>query len=275
MAATAELARTVFLRGARVVCEGSGEGPYARFEGRIAAAHEGVLHLNLLGGRNADHLCGVGEDLGLQVVAPHGWFAARGQRIHNVVPGGITLKLTGSPSRVERREYLRVRSHLPVRWDRVREDEVEDRAASLRANRQDTGENAPLVPGIADPDAARVIAALIARVEELEDKVARLMVQSAGVKGTEDTVIDISGSGMRIITETDLRIGDTIDAMVRFEEGREVRLIGCVTRVDPPNYGRTSPSAAFRFVHIDSRDREFIIRYTFREHRRQLRESLV
>ena len=275
MAATAELARTVFLRGARVVCEGQGEGPYARFEGRIAAAHEGVLHLNLLGGRNADHLCGVGDDLGLQVVAPHGWFAARGQRIHNVVPGGITLKLTGSPSRVERREYLRVRCHLPTRWDRVREEEVDDRAALLHANRQDTGETAPVVPGIADPDAARVIAALIARVEDLEAKVIRLMAQTTAGKGAEDTAIDISGSGMRILTESDLHVGDTVDATVRFAEGREVRMIGQVTRIDPPNYGRTSPSAALRFVHIDSRDREFIIRYTFREHRRQLRESLV
>lgn len=275
MAATAELARTVFIRGARVVCEGQAEGPYARFEGRIAAAHEGVLHLNLLGGRNADHLCNVGDDLGIQVVAPHGWFSARGQRIHNVVPGGITLKLTGSPSRVERREYLRVRCHLPTCWERVREDELDERAAALRAGRVDTGENAPVVPGIADPDAARVIATLIARVEELEEKVARLTAAAEGADGSEDTVIDLSGSGMRILTDSDLRLGDTIEAKVRFEEGREVRLIAQVTRIDPPNYGRTSPSAAFRFVHIDSRDREFIIRYTFREHRRQLRESLV
>jgi hypothetical protein len=276
MPAVAELVRTVFVRGTRVVCDGQGEGPYARFEGRIAAAHEDVLHLNLVGDRNADHVCMVGDDLTLTVSAPHGRFSARGQRIYNVVPGGITLRLKGAPTRIERRDYLRVRCHLTVSWELLREEDVAERAAALIDGRPTTGAVASIVSGVTDPTVARIIAELEARIGRLEEAIARLVAtQDQEDKG--DTVIDISGSGMRILSKSSLRLGDTVEATVRFQpgDGREVRLIAQVVRVEPPNYGRTSPRAAFRFLHIDGKDREFVIRYTFREHRRQLRESLV
>ena len=82
---------------------------------------------------------------------------------------------------------------------------------------------------------------------------------------------------MRMLTRAEFQLGDTVEATVRFDQSapREIRVIAQVARIEPPNYGRTSPRVAFHFLHIDGKDREYVIRYTFREHRRQLRESLL
>lgn len=95
--------------------------------------------------------------------------------------------------------------------------------------------------------------------------------------GHQDTVVDISGAGMRFTTQAELRSGDTLEATLCLENfgQQELKVLARVVRVDPPNLGRSLPTAACHFTFIDDRDRELIIRFAFREHRKQLRESMA
>jgi hypothetical protein len=286
MIATSETVQSVFARGARVVCKGDAEGPYAKFEGKVAAAHENVIHLSLAGPRDPDTLVKVGGVLALQIAAGQGWFAATARRVQNVVPGGMTLRVLKGPARMERREYLRVRCELPLWWKPVDKNDIDQAAETMRdarrRNARPTEEVAgqPALRDIDDPRLAKLIGSLIKRVETLEGQVATLRGQrpeTPAYEGRRDMVVDLSGAGVRITTEQTMRAGDILEGTIPFEDfdRNEVRFLARVVRVDLPNLGRPLPSMACRFVVLDDRDRELIIRYTFREHRRQLRESLV
>lgn len=282
MISTTESAGSVFVRGAMVVCKGDGEGPYAKFEGRVAAAHENVIHLDLARQRDADALAHIGQIVALQVVAGHGWFVASGRRIQNVVPGGMTVRIVNGPTRLERREYLRVRCSAPFWWRPVQEQDIDTRAEDLKANlrnRPTYDVDLPSVRDIGDPDLERLMKAMIRRIETLEERVAELTKgdRPGGEEGAEDQIIDISGAGMRFASQSPLKIGDVVEAALCMEDfgQREIKVMAKVVRIDPPNLHRPLPGIACCFLVIDDRDRELIIRYTFREHRRQLRESLV
>ncbi len=277
MISTTERAADVFVQGAHVVCKGPVEGSGGRFEGLVAASHEDVIHLNLGGHLNAEALVGLGQVISIQVAADFGWFVASARRIQNVVDGGMTLRLLGGPSRLERREYLRVRSQLPVRWKRIQLDQIDAHARDLSAGLggRSTAEATPLTRDIDNPALVRVLKALNQRLDAVERRLTQI--DEGGRAEHSDTVMDISGVGLRLVTAATLNPGDVIQATFGLGEPgqRDITLMARVVRVDPPNMGRTTPAVACHFIVIDDRDRELIIRFSFREHRRQLRESVA
>lgn len=267
-----------------MACQGPGEGPYARFEARVAAAHEQIVHLTMPGRRHIDHLARIGDAILLQVSAPHGWFNARGRRIQDVAPDGMTIRITQGPERIERREYLRVRCDQPFRWRALNQSELDQQVEAMRSGRvvRHTHQVDPLSPQrlreVAEPDMARLLERLVERIETLEAQVAGLMANHTDEHhaGHKDSIIDLSGSGMRFTTQIPVRTGDAIEAtldMSAFGQP-DLHLIARVVRIDPPNLGRATPGVACRYTYIDDRDREILIRFAFREHRRQLRESI-
>jgi hypothetical protein len=281
MIPTIEIASSIFVRGARVVCKGEDDGPYSRFDCHVAAVHENVIHLQLLGKRDADDIVAIDDVVSLQVAAEHGWFVATGRRVQNVVPGGMTVVVVSGPSRLERREYLRVRCSAPFWWRRVDKSDVETHVETLKANlsrRSNSEVDLPTLDEVNDPQIERLFRAMLKRIETLESKVSHLMKAQIDRPGdAQDQIIDISGSGMRFTSADALDINDVVEASLSLEDfgERKIKVMARVVRIDPPNLHRPMSAYACRFIVIDKRDRELVIRYTFREHRRQLRESLV
>jgi len=281
MISTIETANSVFVRGARVVCKADEEGPYSRLDCKVAAVHENVIHLQLLGRREADEVVAIDDIVSLQVVADHGSFVASGRRVQNVVPGGMTVVIVTGPTRLERREYLRIRCDAPFWWRRVEKSDVGTHVETLKASlsrRSNSEVDLPTLEDVDDPQVERLVKAMLKRIEALETKVSLLMKTSGDqLEDSQDQIVDLSGSGMRFTSSERLSIGDVVEATLSMEDfgDRKIKVMAKVVRIDPPNLHRALPAFACRFIVIDKRDRELIIRYTFREHRRQLRESLV
>lgn len=283
MSSTQEIYRRLITRGTQVVCEGTGEGPYARFEGRIAAIHDDVVHLNVLSGRNIDHLVQHGESVTMYFSGNVGWFMCVARRIDNVVPGGMTLRVLNGPTRVERREYLRIRCRLNVRWSVIDGDAIPievapDGKVTMEPRSIEPAEPSALSPeNIEDPIARQLISALFERINVLEEELHHMRKEEVGeIRDQNDVAVDISGSGFRIATRAHLRNGDFIEGCIDLgEEGQKVHFTAQVIRADPPNLGRTTHCAGCHFCSIAEHDREILIRYIFREHRRQLRDSLI
>lgn len=280
MSNTQEIYRRLLVRGTQVLCEGTGEGPYARFEGRIAAIQEGVVHLNILSGRNVDNLLLEGEHLTMYFSGSLGWFMCAARRIENIIPGGMTLRLMSNPTRVERREYLRIRCRLTLRWTLIDSSDAGDltRTNNYLRQRRSAEEITELVNKVQDPLASELIQMLFTRVQTLEEKLREANQDKASqMTDKRDIAVDISGSGIRFATRSLLNHGDFVEGVLELddEEQREVHFTAQVIRAEPPNLGRTTHCVACHFHAISEHDREQLIRYIFREHRRQLRDSLL
>jgi c-di-GMP-binding flagellar brake protein YcgR len=280
MSNTQEIYRRLLVRGTQVLCEGTGEGPYARFEARIAAIQDEVIHLNILSGRNVDNLLLEGEHLTMYFSGSLGWFMCAARRIENLVPGGMTLRLMSNPTRVERREYLRIRCRLTLRWSLLDADSVKDngRSGAPRKPRESREEIQEALKRLQDPLAAQLVQTLFDRLQALEERLREVnQDQANALADRRDIAVDISGSGIRFATRSVLNQGDFIEGILELddEEHREIHFTAQVIRAEPPNLGRTTHCVACHFHSIAEHDREQLIRYIFREHRRQLRDSLL
>lgn len=84
-------------------------------------------------------------------------------------------------------------------------------------------------------------------------------------------VIDLSGSGLRLITGADVQPGALIETALRLPGlPVGVPLVGSVQRVQPSGQSHLPLEAALTFVVIHEIDRERIIRYVFQAQRQQL-----
>ncbi len=280
MTTTQEIYRRLLVRGTQVLCEGTGEGPYARFEGRIAAVQENVVHLNILSGRNVDNLLLEGEHLTMYFSGSLGWFMCAARRIENIVSGGMTLRLLSSPTRVERREYLRIRCRLAMRWSLIDSEDAQDLSRTGKERSRKTAEQRAMekITELQDPVATELVQALFSRIERLEEQMRELTRdQENALQDRRDVAVDVSGSGLRFATRATLNNGDFIEGVLELEdeEGHELHFTAQVIRSEPPNLGRSTHCIACHFHSITENDREQLIRYIFREHRRQLRDSLL
>lgn len=276
-AVTIDNIRQVFSRGARISCEGVHDRPNGSCEGRVAAAQDNILHINVTRGGQPDDIAVIGQRLTLHRVTPNSRYSSQAVRIENAVPGGLTVKVLTAPNKTERREYLRVRCQLPFQWRPVRRDELIGRRSVARQASETRQQVERLAREIAEPQTHTVLLAILERLTNLEDKVERIVerMQESGFM-VEDVITELSGGGMRFLTQRRVRVGDIIEAVISPDEGdEEVRIQARILRIHPPNLGRAQPSVACRFITISSRDREALIRYTFRIQRELLRRSVV
>ena len=275
---TTESIREVYSRGTQVICEGIGEGVFRSFEGRVAAAQDNIIHIHLFKSSNADLIASINGSVSLHRVTPTNRYTSEAIRIENAVPGGITLKIVHGPIKSERREFLRIRCQLPFRWKPTDKDaliglgEVQAPISETRLHLE------RLADEIKDKQLSTALLAIFERLNRLEDKVDRLM-ESAQDSDmlAEDVIIELSGGGMRFLSQRRLRQGDIIDATLCFEQQntkRDVHLQARVLRIHPPNLGRSQPAVACQFITIHPRDREAIIRYIFRVQREMLRRTV-
>jgi len=267
--------RQVFARGAQISYEGAHDHPNGSGEGRVAAAQDNILHINVLRGGQPDDIAVVGQRLTVHRITPTNRYTSQAIRIENAVPGGLTVKILTSPNKIERREYLRVRCQLPFHWRQVHRDELIGYTNAPRQASETRQELDRLVRGVADPQAHTVLVAMLERLALLEDKVERVVkrMQENGFL-VEDIITELSGGGMRFLTRRRIRVGDIIEAVIAPDED-EVCVQARVLRIHPPNLGRAQPSVACRFITISPRDREVLIRAAFRIQRELLRRSVV
>ncbi|MEO1272320.1 MAG: PilZ domain-containing protein [Myxococcota bacterium] len=275
--ATIDTIHQVFARGTRITCEAAHDRANGSCEGRVAAAQESILHINVMRGGSPDDIAAIGQRLTLHRVTPTSRYSAQAIRIENAVPGGMTVKVLTVPNKTERREYLRVRCQLPFQWRQVAPEELIGRR-NVGQQAQDARQQVErMVQDVSHVQTASVLMAILERLNRLEEKVERIVerMQESGFM-VEDVITEISGGGMRFLTQRRIRVGDMIEAIIQPDEhDEEVRIQARVLRIHPPNLGRAQPSVACRFITINSRDREAIIRYTFRRPRELLRRAVV
>jgi hypothetical protein len=247
------------------------------FEARIAASQDHILHLNLLEGLAADRVVKMGGTLRLYRDTAAGCYACQAIRIDNAVPGGLTAKITDGPDKFERRQYLRVRCDVPVRWRVVTSTEAEQRASQIMRARE-TSPTEKLRDSFEDHELGNVMLAILERLDRIEVKVDDLL--RGDVSRPDhvlDSCIDLSGSGMRFTTDQKSVVGQLIDATMYFDNSHppSISVLARVVRVDPPNLGRGRSATACTFVAVHESDREHIIRHTFRFQREALRRAAV
>ena len=275
---TIETIRQVFPRGTQVICEGAEANLYGSCEGRVAAAQDNIVHIHFFQGAQADAVAAIGQHLSVHRVTANSRYTANAVRIENAVPGGITVRILSGPSKSERREYLRVRCQLPFHWKLADKNTLvglKEASQPISETRQQLDR---LAKSVDNPQLSMALLAIFERLDRLEDTVDRMMekMQEDG-HTAEDVIIELSGGGMRFLTQRRLKKGDIIDVHLRFDADgckEDLHLQAKVLRIHPPNLGRSQPSVACQFITIHSRDRESIIRYTFRVQRELLRRSV-
>lgn len=275
--ATTRTIRELFPRGTRIVCEVGEDGPFTAFEARIAASQDHILHMNLLDGLTADRIAKVGGTIRLYRDTSAGRYTSVAMRIENAVPGGLTVKVTGVPEKFERRQYLRVRCDVPLRWRVVTGTEADTRSVQILRSRE-ISEADKLRDSLEGDDLGGAIIAILERLDRIELKVDDLLRGDVTrADNVLDSVVDLSGSGMRFVTDQTLVAGQLVDATLYFEKAHpnSVAVLAKVVRVDPPNLGRATTAVACRFITIHATDREHVIRHTFRFQREALRRAVT
>lgn len=89
-------------------------------------------------------------------------------------------------------------------------------------------------------------------------------------------VVDISGGGIRTETSIPMRVGDTVYGLFQlpFIEPKAIPVVGQVVHSDIyERAGKAVVSAGLKFVHIDERDRDAVVRFVCIEEMRQIRRS--
>ncbi len=90
------------------------------------------------------------------------------------------------------------------------------------------------------------------------------------------TTVDISGGGMMFVCDTNMKVGDVLEAVINLSEKETVTAIGRIVRiVENPPKSRNRYSAGFEFTIIEEAERDKIIRFIFNQQRELRRKGLL
>ena len=117
------------------------------------------------------------------------------------------------------------------------------------------------------------------QIEDKLDRILKLLAKYEKDKGASVLLgesLDISGSGMRILSEEEVRSGQVLDAKFRVFRYPVLTLqvFGKVVRVSPSEKdGRRVYEIALEFIDLDEDIKEWIISYVFQKQREAIRSE--
>ncbi len=155
----------------------------------------------------------------------------------------------------EEREYFRVRSVLPLRHVRARDQEVETFVAEMETISRDPS-----------PEKDATMAEQLDRVERKVDRLLSLLDPSHPVPldDADKRPLEISGSGVRYPWPEMVEPGELLKLqfILASSPPRTIRCIGRVVSCREPDLPHRSRSLAVAYEHITEADRDAIVRYT-------------
>ena len=185
--------------------------------------------------------------------------------VERVEGGRVVVLVRGRPAPFERRSYLRVAASFPLRFSVVGPDDAVQLKVAIEAPRyggatRDDGQVAGVAPG------------LVARLDRIEAKLDAVLAK-LGVQGNRRSVSlrqvaegDISGSGIRFSSSSEVAVGATIDLDLELPESPPVAIhaLATVIRCDPsPGDAGGGWCVAAQFSALHDDDRAEIVRFTF------------
>lgn len=179
----------------------------------------------------------------------------------------------------EKRKYLRSETSLVAKYSAISQEEFKRKKSLYAASRTTSCVESQLYEGTLD-HATRMVLESIVRLEQKIDRLCSLLFSSEFHKYKyTGEVINISGGGLRLVSPVNLSKGSYIDMCIFFPPAYnnpffvigEVRKRKAIIKENDTN--RSKYHLGVKFVAIDEKDREAIIRYIFRTERQKLREA--
>jgi hypothetical protein len=194
-------------------------------------------------------------------------------RMAGMDSGIARLSLLG---RHELRDHFRVETMIEFGYDVLRraarglptdKKEREDRIDSFLAKAQESEQK--------DNPLVGMMLYMYEEIRELRQKVYAMSSESAvDTRTPKQYMADISGSGLRFVTDTEHNKGDVLRFIISLPNAtRPVSAVGKVLRSDMEMGRKGMSSVACEFTDIQESDREAIIQFVFQAQRQKLKRS--
>ena len=179
----------------------------------------------------------------------------------------------------EKRKYLRSETSLVAKFSPISQEEFKRKKSLYAASRTSPYVESQLYEGSID-HCTRTVLESIVRLEQKIDRLCSLLFSGEFHKYKyTGEVTNISGGGLRLVSPVNLTKGSYLDMCIFFPPAYnnpffvigEVRKRKAIVRQAGEN--GTQYHLGVKFVAIDEKDREAIIRYIFRTERQKLREA--
>ncbi len=179
----------------------------------------------------------------------------------------------------EQRKYLRAETSLIAKYSPISQEEFKRKKNLYAASRASSYVESSLYEGTLDHCTKTVLEAIV-RLEQKIDRLSSLLISGEFHKYKHTgEVVNISGGGLGLISPVNLRKGTYLDMCIFFPPAfnnpffvlGEVRKRKALIEKNSKNNARYQ--LGIKFVAIDEKDREAIIRYIFRTERQKLREA--
>ncbi len=179
----------------------------------------------------------------------------------------------------EKRKYLRAETSLVVKFSPISQEEFKRMKSLYVTSRASSMVESQLYEGALDHCTRTVLEAIV-RLEQKIDRLSSLLFSGEFHKYKyTGEVVNISGGGLRLVSPVNLPKGSYLDMCIFFPPAfnNPFFVIGEVRKRKAIIEGKQSDGSQYhlgvKFVAIDEKDREAIIRYIFRTERQKLREA--